>query len=151
MNKFVKLLGLATALTAMLGLSACSTTEATAENSGPKHKLVIQVSSNDPLTQKIAMNNAMNIQKAYGVDNVAVEIVAYGPGLGMLTAGNGQTKRVESLAIQGITFSACGNTIKGMTKKTGKAPVLTAGVKVVPAGVQRIIELHEQGYAYVRP
>ncbi|MDT8405173.1 DsrE family protein [Sulfuriflexus sp.] len=151
MNKFVKLLGLATILTAMLGLSACNTAEAASDGLDPKHKLVIQVSSSDPLTQKIALNNAVNIQKAYGVDNVAVEIVAYGPGLGMLTAGNGQTKRVESLAVQGITFSACGNTIKGVTKKKGKAPVLTAGVKVVPAGVQRIIELQEQGYSYIRP
>mgnify|MGYP001549710798 FL=1 len=47
------------------------------------HKIVIQVSTDDPLTQKIALNNAVNLQKHYGVDNVAIEIVAYGPGLGL--------------------------------------------------------------------
>lgn len=151
MSKLVKLLGLATMLTAMLGLSACSTTETASDELGPKHKLVIQVSSADPLTQKIAVNNAANIQKVYGIDNIAVEIVVYGPGLSMLTPKSEQAKRVESLAVQGITFSACGNTIKKITKKKGNAPKLVAGVTVVPAGVQRIIELQEQGYAYIRP
>ncbi|MBT8439495.1 MAG: hypothetical protein HKP55_13225 [Gammaproteobacteria bacterium] len=115
------------------------------------NKVVIQVSSNDPLTQKIALNNAVNLQKALGMDNVEIEVVAYGPGLGMLTKKNDQSQRVASLAAQDIKFSACGNTIKKMTKKSGKAPVLTDGVEVVPGGVIRIMELQQQGYAYVRP
>lgn len=85
------------------------------------------------------------------MDNVEIEIVAYGPGLGMLTRQNEQSGRVQSLAMQDITFSACNNTMKGIEKKTGKMPELTEGVKVVPAGVTRIMELQEQGYAYVRP
>ena len=116
-----------------------------------KHKLVIHVSSSDTLTQKIALNNAVNVQKSLGIDNVDVEIVAYGPGLGLLTKASGQKDRVASLAMQNITFSACGNTIKKVTKKKGKAPALIAGVKVVPAGVIRIMELQEQGYSYLRP
>lgn len=115
------------------------------------HKIVIQVSTNDPLTQKIALNNAVNLQKHYGVDNVAVEIVAYGPGLGLLTKKSEQADRVESLAMQDITFSACGNTMKNVAKKSGKMPGLLEGVQEVPAGVARIMELQEQGYAYVRP
>jgi intracellular sulfur oxidation DsrE/DsrF family protein len=50
-----------------------------------------------------------------------------------------------------ITFSACNNTMKKIAKKTGKKPHLTKGVKIVPAGVIRIMELQEQGYSYVRP
>jgi len=150
-NKMMKLLGMFALVVSMLGLTACSTTEAANEDFGPKHKLVIQVSSADPLTQKIAMNNAVNVQKAYGVDNIAVEIVAYGPGLGMLTKKSKFSNRVESLAVQGIKFSACGNTIKKVTKKKGKKPKLTEGVVVVSAGVERIIDLQEQGYSYIRP
>jgi len=150
-NTMIKLLGMSALLLSMLGLSACSTTGTADDGFGPKHKLVIQVSTKDPLTQKIAMNNAVNVQKAYGVDNVAVEIVAYGPGLSMLTKKSKYSKRVKSLAVQGITFSACGNTIKKVTKKKGKKPKLTNGVVVVSAGVQRIIELQEKGYSYVRP
>lgn len=115
------------------------------------HKLMIQVSTDDPRTQKIALNNAVNIQKLYGIDNVTVEIVAYGPGLGLLTKINPQADRVASLAMQDITFSACMNTMKKVEKKTGKLPELTDGVQTVTAGVARIIELHEDGYTYIRP
>ncbi len=116
-----------------------------------KQKLVIQVSSADPITHKIALNNAVNVQKALGMDNVDIEIVAYGPGLGLLTAQNKQAKRVSSLAMQDITFSACANTMTAIEKKKGKKPVLIEGIKVVQAGVLRIMELQQQGYAYIRP
>jgi intracellular sulfur oxidation DsrE/DsrF family protein len=115
------------------------------------HKMVIQVSTKDPLTQKIALNNAVNLQKLHGMDNVTIEIVAYGPGLSLLTTKNEQSKRVKSLAVQNIVFSACENTMKKIEKKTGKKPKLTEGVGTVPAGVARILELQEQGYAYLRP
>ncbi len=116
-----------------------------------KHKLVIQVSTDDPRTQKIALNNAVNLQKMYGMDDVAIEIVAYGPGLGLLTKKSKQADRVKSLAMQNITFSACGNTMKKVEKKKGKKPALTEGVHVVDAGVARIMALQEDGYAYIRP
>lgn len=115
------------------------------------HKVVIQVSTDDIKTQKIALNNAVNLQTLYGIDNVEVEIVAYGPGLGIMTANFEDSNRVKSLAMQNITFSACGNTMEKATKKTGKEPTLTEGVQIVKAGVARIIELQEEGYSYIRP
>lgn len=117
------------------------------------HKIVIQVSTDDARTQKIALNNAVNLQKLYGMDQVAIEIVAYGPGLGMLTVNkdNKNADRVKSLALQNITFSACGNTMDNVTKKTGKTPTLIEGVGKVQAGVARIMALQEDGYSYIRP
>lgn len=116
-----------------------------------KHKMVIQVSTDNPRTQKIALNNAVNLQKLYGIDNITIEIVAYGPGLNLLTKNSSQAKRVESLSMQEITFSACSNTIKKITAKTGKKPILLDGVGTVVAGVARIMELQEDGYSYLRP
>ena len=116
-----------------------------------EHKIVFQVSSGDEATQHLVLNNAVNIQKHYGPENVDVVVVAYGPGLSILTKKSKEAVRVKSLAIQGITFDACNNTMKAIEKKTGKKPVLTEGVKIVPAGVARIVELQEKGYAYVRP
>ena len=115
------------------------------------HKVVIQVSTDDTRTQKIALNNAVNLQKYYGIDNVEIEIVAYGPGLTMLTTGYKDSNRVKSLVFQDIKFSACGNTIEMFTKKFGKKPVLTEGVEIVTAGAARIMELQEQNYSYLRP
>lgn len=115
------------------------------------HKIVIQVSTDDARTQKIALNNAVNVQKLYGMDNVDIEVVAYGPGLGILTTKSKEAQRVKSLALQNIKFSACGNTMAKIEKKTGKKPQLTEGVGVVKAGVARIMALQEQGYSYLRP
>lgn len=129
--------------------SACATT-------GPQedavHKVVIQVSTDDPRTQTIALNNAVNLQKALGPGNVIVEIVAYGPGLSLLTRNGRQAKRVRGLALnEDLVFSACGNTMQKIRRKKGRTPQLVEGVRVVPAGVVRIMELQEQGYAYIRP
>jgi intracellular sulfur oxidation DsrE/DsrF family protein len=131
-------------------LASCLPLKTFAGSDAP-HKIVIQVSTDDPRTQKIALNNAVNLQKHYGIDEVTIEIVAYGPGLAMLTKKGAQTDRIESLAMSDITFSACGNTMAAVHKKSGSMPVLLEGVNQVPAGVARIMELQEQGYAYVRP
>lgn len=78
---------------------------------------VIKISTNDARIQKIVLNNAANLQKYYGADKVDVEIVAYGPGLGILTTGNKNSSRVEKMAMNDITFSACQNTMNGFKKK----------------------------------
>ncbi len=115
------------------------------------HKVVIQVSTNNPVAQKIALNNSVNLQKLYGMDNVIIEIVAYGPGLSLLTAKNKQSKRVTSLAQSDIKFSACMNTMHKFKRKHGYFPKLSEGVGKVKSGVARIVELQEQGYSYIRP
>ena len=130
---------------------ALNNSYAAESDTGAAHKMVIQVSTDDARTQKIALNNAVNLQKVLGMDNVQIEIVAYGPGLSLLTKKNKQADRVKSLSQQDIKFSACGNTMKKVEKKSGKKPQLTEGVGVVQAGVLRILELQEKGYAYLRP
>jgi uncharacterized protein len=125
-------------------------TNVLAEQDTP-HKLVIQVSTDDISTQTVALNNSINLQRLYGIDNVIIEVVAYGPGLNLLTTESSAANRVKSLAAHDITFSACQNTMDAVMKKTGKLPVLLEGVQTVNAGVARIMELQEQGYAYIRP
>jgi hypothetical protein len=41
--------------------------------------------------------------------------------------------------------------MKKVAKKSGKMPELLEGVGQVTAGVARIMELQQQGYAYIRP
>lgn len=117
------------------------------------HKLVIQVSSADVKTQVLALNAAVNVQKQFEPGEVKIEIVAYGPGLSILMKNkkNKMAKRVASLASSNISFSACNIAMKKIETKTGKKPVLVDGVKVVPAGVVRIMWLQEKGYSYLRP
>ncbi|MCG6965762.1 MAG: DsrE family protein [Chromatiaceae bacterium] len=115
------------------------------------HKIVIQVSHPDPAEHAIALNMASNLQKLYGMDNIKVEIVAFGQGLEILTPKSAEAARVKSMVLQDVRFSACANTMDKIERKTGKRPELTEGVEIVPAGVGRIMELQEQGYAYAAP
>ena len=115
-------------------------------------KIVLQVS--DKMSHRKVLNVASNIVKHYGKDQVKVEIVAFGPGLGVLIAGkkNKNLKKISALAGDGVKFNACGNTVRKITKKRkGKAPKLHAAATIVPAGVIRILELQEKGYALIKP
>lgn len=114
-------------------------------------KIVLQISDGSPIKQTMVLNVANNIQKHYGLENVKVEIVAFGPGLRLLFAENANKGRIQNLVANGTRFSACQNTVKGMTKKLGHAPILNKNSTPVAAGVGRIVELVEQGYILVRP
>lgn len=119
-------------------------------------KVAIQVDENDPQVMNLALNNASNIAAHYAElgQEVAIEIVTYGPGLHMLRADTSPVKdRIEQMAMAGapITFAACNNTLKGMTAKEGAAPALIEEATVVPSGAVRLIELQGEGFAYIRP
>lgn len=134
----------------VMTMSAMIFTAGLFSKDGGHNKVVIQVSSGDEATQQLALNNANNVLSA--VPGSEVEIVAYGPGLSMLTKKSELSEKIEGMAQKSeMTFSACENTMKNVEKKTGKKPVLTKGVKIVPAGVVRIMQLQEAGWSYVRP
>ena len=115
-----------------------------------EHKLVIQVSTDDLRAQQTALTNIVNIQKHYGIDNIEIELVAFGPGYRMLTPQSTLASRIASLAMQEVTFTACLNTLISVKEKTGFMPKLIDGVTTTKAGVVRIIELQEHGYSYVK-
>jgi len=122
-----------------------------ADESFAQHKIVIQSSSSDPELQGLALIIAGNLQKHYGMDKAHIEVVAYGPGLGILTADGPNAEKVKSLIDHDIKFSACEGTLKFMESQNGKRPKLVQGVGTVEDGVVRVIELQEKGYAYVYP
>ncbi len=114
-----------------------------------EHFIVLHISSGDSFAQKLVLNNAQNLANYYGPDKVAIEIVAYGPGLRALFKENEYAKRIQNLATNsGITFSACANTMRGMGRNLQS---LNKVAKVVPGGVVRITELEEAGWTYIRP
>ena len=125
--------------------------------STPKtHRLVLQVNSADPATMNLALNNASNVEQNYRElgEKVEIEIVAFGPGLHMLRDDTSPVKeRLKAIAGKSaaISFKACDNTRENMGKAEAKAIPLMAEATLVKSGVVRLIELQEQGWAYVRP
>ena len=116
-----------------------------------EERIVLQISDPNPFKQTLVLNVASNLIKHYGQDKVDVEIVAFGPGLRLMFKDNVNTGRIQGLTTSGVKFSACKNTIAGMTKKLGHAPELNSNAVPVSAGVVRIIELENQGFKLIKP
>jgi len=123
---------------------------------GVTHHVAIHVDQNDPQVMNMALNNAQNVSTYYASqgDDVVIELVAYGPGLNMFVAGKSPVAdRISAMSLEmdNLSFAACGNTHRAMSAKAGADVPLLEEVAMVPSGVVRLIELQEQGFAYVRP
>ena len=113
-----------------------------------RHKIVIQVSDNDSAKWNLALNNAKNLQDDVGAANVDIEIVAYGPGIGMLKLESPSASRVADAMKANVKVIACENTMRGQKlTRDDMLPALT----YVPAGVTQIMTRQTQGWAYLRP
>lgn len=144
MKSMNKMLGALLGGAVMLGALALPATSLAAD----KGKLVVQVSDSNPATWNLALNNIKNVQKDLGKDNVEVEIVAYGPGIGMLKADSEVANRINEAADAGVKVVACENTMKGQKLTRDD---MNARISYVPAGVVEIMQRQQQGYAYLRP
>ena len=49
-----------------------------------EHKIVLQLSDNDPKKQGLVISVANNLMKYYDPDKVAIEVVAFGPGIELI-------------------------------------------------------------------
>jgi len=116
-----------------------------------EHKFVLQISDMDPSKQTLVLNVAGNILKAYGPDQVDVEIVAFGPGLRLLFEGNSNSDRIDGLVSSGVRFFACQNTIDNMSKTLGEPIKVNKHAKSGKGGIVRIKELVDQGYMLAKP
>src|SRR5260370_17581952 len=67
-----------------------------------EHKIVLQLSDNDPKRQALVISVAYNLLKFYDPYKVAIELVAFGPGIALLRTHNTNRNRVESLIAQGV-------------------------------------------------
>jgi uncharacterized protein len=113
-----------------------------------RNMVVIQVSDVETAKWNLALNNARNIQADLGAANVDIEIVAYGPGIGMLKLDSPVANRVDEATAAGVRILACENTMKG--QKLARSDMLT-GIGYVNAGVVEIMQRQQQGWSYIRP
>jgi uncharacterized protein len=116
-----------------------------------EHKIVLQLSDNDTRKQALVISVAYNLLKAYDPDKVAIEVVAFGPGIDLLRSENTVRKQVESLIAQGVRFDVCLNTVDTIERETGRRPEIIPNATPVQVGVGQILFLAENGYTLVRP
>ena len=113
-----------------------------------KNRLIVQVSDADPKKWALALNNVKNVQTDLGKANVEIEVVAYGPGIGMLKMDSEVANRINEAMADGVKVIACENTMTN--NKIAKDDMLPK-IGYVKAGVVEIMQKQQQGYAYLRP
>lgn len=136
------------ALALAVVLVAPGTVGAQSPPGAAKNRVVMQVSDGDPGKWNLALNNARNLQADLGASNVDIEIVAYGPGIGMLKAESVVGNRIQEALGSGVKVMACENTMHA--QKLAKDDMLN-GIGYVGAGVVEIMQRQQQGWAYLRP
>ena len=149
--KIRRLLGLGASLVALVVLVSPQAVLAQEEKPFAEHKFVLQISDMDPSKQTLVLNVANNILKAYGTDQVDIEIVAFGPGLRLLFEGNSNAGRIDGLVNSGVRFFACENTINNMSNTLGTPLKVNSHASSGKGGIVRIKELVDQGYMLAKP
>jgi uncharacterized protein len=116
------------------------------------HKIVYQLNQADEAHREAIFNSISALLKKY-VDDVAIAVVVWGPGIHLLAkkpqrpVSELHQQRARSMAESyGVTFIACGNTMHtvGWT-----AEDMVDYAKIEEVGAAAVMELHEQGYAYL--
>jgi intracellular sulfur oxidation DsrE/DsrF family protein len=118
----------------------------------PEHHIVYQLNQADPETIEHILGSVGAMVGKYA-DNVAIVVVAFGPGIHLLAR---EPKRPvpavlrERAAGQArdyqVRFVACGNTMRGLG---WTAADMLPFVQVEAVGAAVLMELQEQGYAYL--
>ncbi len=115
------------------------------------HHLCLQLSDDAPAKQKLVLSVANNVLREFGPDAVAIEVVAFGPGIALLQAEGPLLSSIDSLVTQGIRFSVCMNTVHTIERETGTKLQLNPHAVPVAAGAARMLLLAAMKYTIIRP
>lgn len=144
MKKFTKY---ALLLLTPLMLLAFISSEKSREEALPQHKIVMQLTADNPKVYKGLLKQLNNLKNGWG-DSVVIEVVVHGPGMSMMREST--TTFADDIAAaqkRGVIFAICENTLKFK-----KIPVedLLPGVTFVPMGIAEIVEKQEAGWSYIK-
>jgi len=131
-----------------VGINVSTAGERISHAARKMHKVIFQVSDGDPRKWNLALINAKNVQAELGKDNVAIEIVAYGPAIDMLRIESEVEPRVDEAIRNGVKIVACENTMHGLHLTSAD---MLPHIHYTRTGVVYLMEKQEQGYAYIRP
>lgn len=115
------------------------------------HRIVYQLNKADPEYIHHVLFSAGELLRKYG-DDVEVVIAVLGPGIHLLGKHPLRPippelqEKARALADYGAAFHACGNTMKSLkwTKKD-----MQDFARIIPIGVDDIMQLQEQGFTYM--
>ena len=129
---------------------AASASTATAASGGVQ-KVVYHLS--EPTRVQFVLGNIKNhIAGKGGPDKVRIVLVIHGPALDAFATSKASPdikRQIEGRAKDGVSFVACGNTMKA--QKLALSDMPGGFVVAEEGGVTRIADLQAEGYLYIRP
>lgn len=117
----------------------------------PDHKVVYQFNKADIEYMEHVLFSVGELLRKYS-DNIHLVVTAFGPGIHILAKHPRRPvpeiirQRVASLAAYGVSFHACGNTMKSLN--WDKSDMLDFA-EVVDIGADDLMTLQEKGYSYI--
>lgn len=112
------------------------------------HRVVFELTSDNPEQWAATLNNVENLQKAFGKEHTEIEVVAHGKGLGALSKTNTSSgERITAISNAGVRFAACQNTMRKMHLTKGD---LLPVSQTVDSGVAELVRKQEAGWAYLK-
>ncbi|MDA8363884.1 MAG: DsrE family protein [Gammaproteobacteria bacterium] len=133
-------------LVALLGLLVPVSSPAAA--AGHRHGVVIQVSNNNPEAWDFTLLNISYIQVQPGNRHLPIEVVAFGPGIYMLTRNSEVRAGLRKAMQHGVHFVAGEASMKSRGLKRRD---IYPGVTFVPLGIAEIIARQREGWSYLKP
>ncbi|MEQ1662047.1 MAG: DsrE family protein [Thiobacillus sp.] len=116
----------------------------------PRYKLLLQVSEDSTDKLKLALNHAKHVQDTLGRDQVAIEIVAWGPGVKTLRYYTPLVDELKDMHHRGVRIVACEKSLYGAKLKRTDL-VRAFNLATVPSGLAEITVLQSEGWAFVAP
>ena len=114
------------------------------------YKAVFHIDLQDDQLFKLGLANITNTLAA--IDETAGDFIllANGPGVAMLAGEKVEEnlEQIQTLITAGVRFQACNNALK---KFDIDPTTLAQGVEVIPAGIIGLIDLQNDGFAYIKP
>ena len=110
--------------------------------------VVIQVSTANPASWDMTLNNIGFIQSQLSGTPLPLEVVAFGPGVDMLKRDSVVHAGLRSAMREGVRFVACESSMH--TRELKRADMYP-GVNFVPLGVAEIVRKQREGWFYLKP
>ena len=114
------------------------------------YKAVFHVDQKEGPVFNLALNNVINLLNAIPGQEHDLIVLLNGPAVGLMTreAAVPFMEMIQGLAAQGVRFQVCDNALRRFEVSRDS---LIAESQVIPAGIVGLIDLQNQGFAYIKP
>ena len=115
-----------------------------------QYKAVFHVDQKNEQVFNLALNNVINLLSAIPGQEHDLIVLLNGPAVGLVAREEAASfvERIQTLSAQGVRFQVCENALKRFEVSRES---LIGGCQIIPAGIVGLIDLQNQGFAYIKP